>query len=61
MKCGFLENLQIYHRIKWSQQGSDSLGNLVSQCAHGHMEGRGQLYYLVLAAEACSQPKPRRK
>ena len=60
-KCGSLENLQVHHRIKRSQQGSDALGNLVTLCARCHMEEHGQLYYSVLAARACSKPKPRRK
>jgi 5-methylcytosine-specific restriction endonuclease McrA len=44
-KCGSLENLQVHHRIKRSQQGDDVLGNLVSLCAHCHMAEHGQLGY----------------
>jgi len=57
-KCGSLENLQVHHKIKKSQQGSDTLGNLVSLCAHCHMEEHGQLNYTILAAKLCSKPKP---
>jgi 5-methylcytosine-specific restriction endonuclease McrA len=60
-KCGSLENLQVHHMIKRSQQGDDALGNLVSLCAQCHMEEHGQLYYSMIAARACSKPKPRRK
>ena len=60
-KCGSLENLQVHHQIKRSQQGDDALRNLVTMCARCHMEEHGQLYYSVLAAKACSKPKPRRK
>jgi 5-methylcytosine-specific restriction endonuclease McrA len=60
-KCGSLENLQVHHKIKRSQQGNDALGNLVSLCAQCHMEEHGQLYYSVPAARACSKPKPRSK
>src|SRR5690348_8466363 len=49
-KCGSLENLQVHHRIKRSQQGDDSLGNLVTLCAFCHMEEHGQLSYSTLAA-----------
>jgi 5-methylcytosine-specific restriction endonuclease McrA len=60
-KCGSLENLQVHHKTKRSQQGSDTLGNLVSLCAHCHMEEHGQLYYTGQAIKACSKSKPRRK
>jgi 5-methylcytosine-specific restriction endonuclease McrA len=59
-KWGSLENLLI-HKIKRSQQGNDALENLVSLCAQCHMEEHGQLYYSMIAAKACSKPKPRRK
>jgi 5-methylcytosine-specific restriction endonuclease McrA len=59
-QCGSLENLQVHHKIKRSQLGSDSLGNLVTLCAHCHMEEHGQLYYTGQAAKACSKPNPRR-
>jgi hypothetical protein len=35
-KCGSLENLQIHHKIKRSQQGNDSLDNLVTVCLLPH-------------------------
>jgi len=60
-KCGSLENLQVHHRIKRSQQGNDALGNLVSLCAHCHLEEHGQLSYTVPAIRICSKPQPRRR
>jgi 5-methylcytosine-specific restriction endonuclease McrA len=36
-KCGSLENLQVHHQIKRSQQGDDALANLVTLCAYHHM------------------------
>jgi 5-methylcytosine-specific restriction endonuclease McrA len=44
-KCGSLENLQIHHKIKRSQQGNDALENLVTLCAYCHMAQHRQLYY----------------
>ncbi len=44
-KCGSLENLQVHHKIRRSQQGDDALGNLVTLCARCHMEEHGQLSY----------------
>jgi hypothetical protein len=35
-KCGSLENLQVHHRIRRSQQGNDSLENLVTLCLLPH-------------------------
>jgi 5-methylcytosine-specific restriction endonuclease McrA len=49
-KCGTLENLQIHHKIRRSQQGADSLDNLVTLCAYCHMAGHGQLSYSIHAA-----------
>ncbi len=60
-KCGALENLQIHHKIKRSQLGNDSLGNLVTLCAYCHMEEHGQLSYTIPAARVCTKPKPRVK
>jgi 5-methylcytosine-specific restriction endonuclease McrA len=45
-KCGSLENLQVHHKIKRSQQGSDSLENLVTLCVYCHMAEHGQLNYV---------------
>ncbi|MBZ5672279.1 MAG: HNH endonuclease [Acidobacteriia bacterium] len=56
-----MENLQIHHKIKRSQQGSDSLGNLVTLCAYCRMAEHGQLFYSVPAARVCTKPKARRK
>jgi 5-methylcytosine-specific restriction endonuclease McrA len=44
-KCGSLESLQVHHKIKRSQQGSDLLENLATLCAYCHMEAHGQLCY----------------
>jgi 5-methylcytosine-specific restriction endonuclease McrA len=44
-KCGSLENLQVRHKLKRSQQGNDALGNLVTLCADCHMAEHGQLSY----------------
>lgn len=44
-KCGSLENLQIHHKVKRSQQGNDSLENLVTLCTYCHMGEHGQLAY----------------
>jgi hypothetical protein len=60
-KCGSLENLQIHHQIKRSQQGNDSLKNLVTLCAYCHMAEHGQLFYSVQAVRMCSKPKLRGK
>jgi 5-methylcytosine-specific restriction endonuclease McrA len=50
-KCGSLENLQVHHKIKRSQQGNDALANLVTFCAHWHMAEHGQPSYEISAAE----------
>jgi len=60
-KCGALENLQVHHKIKRSQQGDDALANLVTLCVHCHMAEHGQLCYSVPAARVCSKPRPRTK
>jgi 5-methylcytosine-specific restriction endonuclease McrA len=59
--CGSLENLQVHHKTKRSQQGDDALANLVTLCAHCHMAEHGQLFYPEPAIRICSKPKPRRK
>ena len=51
-KCGSLENLQIHHQIKRSQQGDDALQNLVTLCAHCHMAEHGQLGFERKALES---------
>jgi 5-methylcytosine-specific restriction endonuclease McrA len=58
-KCGALENLQVHHQIKRSQQGDDALANLVTLCAYCHMAEHGQLFYTVPAVRICGKPKPR--
>jgi 5-methylcytosine-specific restriction endonuclease McrA len=52
-KCGSLENLQVPHKIKRSQQDSDSLLNLVTLCVHCHLDEHGQLFYSVPAGRVC--------
>jgi len=51
-RCGSLESLQVHHKIQRSQQGSDSLGNLVTLCARCLMEEHRQLSYSIQAAWA---------
>jgi hypothetical protein len=60
-KCGSLEDLQVHHRIKRSQQGDDALANLVTLCAYCHMAEHGQPFYSVAAATACSKPNYARR
>ena len=56
-KFGSLEILQVHHKIKWSQEGNDSLGNLVTLCAYCHVAEHGHLFYPELALRACRTPK----
>jgi 5-methylcytosine-specific restriction endonuclease McrA len=44
-KCGSLKDLQVHHKVRRSQQGNDSLNNLVTLCAYCHMAEHGQLYF----------------
>jgi 5-methylcytosine-specific restriction endonuclease McrA len=44
-RCGSLENLQVHHKIRRSQQGEDTLANLVTLCVYCHTAEHGQLYY----------------
>jgi len=60
-KCGSLQNLQVHHRKKRSQQGDDALNNLVALCAFCHMGEHGQLSYTLPALRVCNKPQPRRK
>jgi 5-methylcytosine-specific restriction endonuclease McrA len=60
-KCGSLENLQVHHKIKRSQQGDDALENLVTLCAYCHTADHGQLFYSEPAVRICSKPKLRGK
>jgi len=60
-KCGALDNLQVHHQIKRSQQGDDALANLVTLCAYCHMAEHAQLFYTVPAVRICSKPRPQRK
>jgi 5-methylcytosine-specific restriction endonuclease McrA len=55
-KCGSLENLQVHHRIKRSQQGDDSFGNLVTLCVNCHAAEHGQLSSPSSAAGAICKP-----
>ncbi len=59
-KCGSLENLQIHHQTKRSQQGNDALANLVTLCAHWHMAEHDHLGLAEKATETHnSGPCPR--
>jgi 5-methylcytosine-specific restriction endonuclease McrA len=60
-KCGALDNLQVHHQIKRSQQGDDALANLVTLCARCHMAEHGQLFYSIPAIRVCCKSEPRRK
>jgi 5-methylcytosine-specific restriction endonuclease McrA len=44
-KCGSLENLQVHHRVRRSQQGDDSLANLITLCAYCHMAEHSELAF----------------
>ena len=59
-KCGSLKNLQIHHKVRRSQQGNDSLENLVTLCAYCHMAEHGQLSYEMGALEVTKKPSQRR-
>jgi 5-methylcytosine-specific restriction endonuclease McrA len=59
-KCGSLENLQVHHKIRRSQQGNDSVENLVTLCAYCHMEEHGQLSYEAKAMNAIDRAKDRK-
>lgn len=56
-RCGSLENLQVHHKIRRSQQGNDSLGNLETLCAYCHMHEHGQLCYEDAAIETSRHPE----
>ncbi len=60
-KCGSLENLQVHHMIRRSQQGDDAVANLLTLCAHCHMAEHGQLFCSIPAIRVCGKPEPRRK
>ncbi len=56
-ECGSLENLQIHHKTRRSQQGDDALDNLVTLCAHCHMGQHGQLCFEGRAPEGIGKTK----
>ena len=56
-ECGSIENLQVHHKIHRSQQGDDSLANLITLCVHCHMKEHGQLYYEPQAIKITAKPK----
>ena len=60
-RCGSLQNLQVHHQIKRSQQGDDALANLVTLCAYCHIAEHGQLFYSLPSLGVCSKPRLRRK
>jgi 5-methylcytosine-specific restriction endonuclease McrA len=51
-RCGSLDNLQIHHKVRRSQQGTDSLDNLVTLCAYCHMAEHGQLGYEAVGMDS---------
>ena len=55
-KCGALENRQVHHKIRRSQQGNDALENLVTLCAHCHLAEHGQLSYELAALQVIRKP-----
>ena len=55
-KCGSLENLQVHHKIHRSQQGNDSLENLITLCAYCHVKEHGQLYFEPPAIKITAKP-----
>src|SRR5437867_8085969 len=57
--CGSVENLQVHHKIRRSQQGDDALRNLVTLCAYCHLEEHGQLCYSVAATEQLTRTNSR--
>jgi 5-methylcytosine-specific restriction endonuclease McrA len=59
-KCGSLENLQVHHKIKRSQQGNDTLENLVTLCAYCHTREHGQLCFERKAIQAVNKENTRR-
>jgi len=59
-KCGSLKDLQIHHKVRRSQQGNDSLKNLVTLCAYCHMAEHGQLYFEPRAIEVATKANVRR-
>ncbi len=59
--CGSLENLQVHHKIRRSQQGDDCLANLITLCVHCHMKEHGQLYFEPGAIQITAEPKARRR
>jgi 5-methylcytosine-specific restriction endonuclease McrA len=60
-RCGSLENLQVHHKRKRSQQRDVSLENLVTLCAYCHLAEHEQLIYSVPAVRICSKPGQRRR
>ena len=56
-KCGSLENLQVHHKIRRSQQGNDSLENLVTLCAYCHLAEHEQLSFEIDALQVIRKPR----
>ena len=54
-KCGSLENLPIHHQTKRSQQGNDSLANLVTLCARCHMAEQDHLGFVGKATQTTKE------
>jgi 5-methylcytosine-specific restriction endonuclease McrA len=53
-RCGRMENLQVHHKTKRSQQGNDSLENLVTIFAYCHLAEHGQFFHTVLVVRICA-------
>ncbi len=58
-ECGSIENLQVHHKIHRSQQGADSLANLITLCVYCHIKEHGQLYFEPQAIKITANPKGR--
>jgi 5-methylcytosine-specific restriction endonuclease McrA len=58
-KCGSLEDLQVHHKIRRSQQGDDALANLVTLCAYCRMAEHRQLSYDISAVKALKKTPER--
>ncbi len=55
-ECGSIENLQVHHKIHRSQQGDDSLANLITLCVYCHLQEHGQLYFEPQAIKITAKP-----
>ena len=58
-KCSSLQNLQVHHKVHRSQQGDDSLANLITLCVYCHLQEHGQLYFEPQVIRITAKPKTR--